>query len=97
MTMMIPAAKPMHETHRLDVSGAVDADGHILEPPTLWQDYIDPAFRDRALQFAVDENGLEELVYDGQRSQLSRRGFPSTLGAMGYPDLGALQRDPERT
>ncbi len=97
MTVMIPATKPMHETHRLDAPGAVDADGHILEPPDLWETYLEPRYRDRALRFSIDENGLEELVYDGQRSQLSRRGFPSTLGAMGYPDLGALQRDPERT
>ena len=25
----------------------VDADGHILEPLNLWDDYIDPAFRER--------------------------------------------------
>ena len=28
---------------------------------------------------------------------MSRRGFPSTLGAMGDPDLRAMQKDPERT
>ena len=28
---------------------------------------------------------------------MSRRGFPSTLGAMGDPDLRAMQLDPERT
>lgn len=97
MTVMIPAGKPMHETHRLKVSGAVDADGHILEPPDLWETYIDPKFRDRALRFKIDEQGLEELEIDGQRSQLSRRGFPSTLGAMGDPDLRNMQRDPART
>src|SRR5438876_10134977 len=26
----------------------VDADGHVLEPPTALVDYIDPAFKDRA-------------------------------------------------
>lgn len=97
MALTIPAQKAIHETHRVAVDGAVDADGHILEPPTLWEDYIDPEFRDRALRIRVDENGLEELEIGGQRSKMSRRGFPSTLGAMGYPDLAALQRDPERT
>jgi len=96
-TVHVPAQKPLHETHRIAVDGAVDADAHILEPPTLWQEWIDPKFRDRALRFRTDENGLEELEIDGERSQMSRRGFPSTLGAMGYPDLAALQRDPERT
>ncbi len=89
--------KPMHHTGRIAHEGAVDADGHILEPPTLWEDYIDPQYRDRALRFRVDENGLEELEIGGQRSQMSRRGFPATLGAMGAPDLAAIQKDPART
>ena len=97
MPVAIPASKPRHETHRVAFDGAVDADGHILEPPMLWEEYIDPEFRDRALRIVVDENGLEELEIDGRRSAMSRRGFPSTLGAMGAPDLVEMQRDPERT
>ena len=30
----------------------VDADGHILEPLNLWDDYIEPSFRDRAPRIA---------------------------------------------
>ena len=33
----------MHETQRLSFDGAVDADGHILEPPDLWETYLEPA------------------------------------------------------
>ncbi|HUC33078.1 MAG TPA: amidohydrolase family protein [Ilumatobacteraceae bacterium] len=97
MALTIAAQKPIHETHSLRHDGAVDADGHILEPPTLWEEYIDPKFRDRALRFQIDENGLEELEIGGQPSKMSRMGFPSTLGAMGAPDLPAMQKDPERT
>jgi predicted TIM-barrel fold metal-dependent hydrolase len=75
----------------------VDADGHILEPPDLWERYIDPKYRDRALRFVLDDNGLEALEIGGQPSVMSRRGFPSTLGAMGDPDLRSMQLDPERT
>lgn len=89
--------KTMHETGRIAQTGAIDADGHILEPPNLWEKYIDPQYRDRALRIRVDEHGLEELEIGGQRSQLSKRGFPSTLGAMGDPDLKSMQLDPERT
>src|SRR5438067_2137020 len=89
--------KAIHETQRLSHQGAVDADGHILEPPDLWESYIDPEYRDRALRIVVDENGLEELQIGGERSKLSRRGFPSTLGAMGDPDLRSMQFDPART
>ena len=42
--------KTMHETERLPYDGAVDADGHILEPPDLWETYIEPKYRDRALR-----------------------------------------------
>src|SRR5262245_16077142 len=89
--------KLMHETRRLEWAGAVDADGHILEPPDLWETYLEPQYRDRALRLVSDENGLEALEIGGRPSVMSRRGFPSTLGAMGDPDLGAIQRDPGRT
>ncbi len=97
MTLTIQAQKPIHAAHPLVHDGAVDADGHILEPPDLWETYIDPQFRDRALRIVIDENGLEELEIGGKRSQMARKGFPSTLGAMGDPDLRSMQFDPERT
>jgi uncharacterized protein len=81
----------------LRFDGAIDADGHILEPPDLWETYLEPHYRDRALHIEVGEDGLEDLWIDGQPSKLSRHGFVSTLGAMGAPDLRAMARDPERT
>ena len=39
------------------VYNVVDSDGHILEPLTLWDDYIDPAFRNRAPKLVVDKDG----------------------------------------
>jgi predicted TIM-barrel fold metal-dependent hydrolase len=90
-------SKPMHATKRLGFDGAVDADGHILEPPDLWERYLEPKYRDRALRFVLDDRGLEQLEIGGQPSTMSRRGFPSTLGAMGAPDIGEMRRDPART
>src|SRR4051795_3195785 len=78
-------------------TGAVDADGHILEPPDLWETYLEERYRDRALRIVVGEDGLEDLWIDGAPSRVSRHGFVSTLGAMGAPDLKAMQLDPERT
>src|SRR5690348_6247231 len=89
--------KPMHDTMQLTHAGAVDADGHILEPADLWETYLEPKYRDRALRIVPDENGLEELSIGGERSRMSRKGFPSTLGAMGDPDVRAMQLDPDRT
>ena len=90
-------AKALHATHRLAYDGAVDADGHVLEPPDLWERYIEPRHRDRALRVTLDGDGLEQLEIGGRPSVMSRRGFPSTLGAMGAPDLGEMRRDPART
>jgi predicted TIM-barrel fold metal-dependent hydrolase len=89
--------KPMHATRSLPYEGAVDADGHILEPPDLWETYLEPKYRDRALRIVLDDDGLEALEIGGRPSTMSRRGSPSVLGAMGDPDLRSLQLDPART
>ena len=35
----------------------IDADGHVLELPTIWPEYLEPAFRERAPRFGLDESG----------------------------------------
>ena len=57
----------------------IDVDGHIAEPQTLWQDYIEPKYRDRTLQILEDDQGLEYLSIDGVASWFGRGG---TLGAL---------------
>ena len=66
-------SKPMHETSRLGYEGAVDADGHILEPPDLWETYLESEYRDRALRIVTGDDGLEALEIGGRPSKLSRR------------------------
>ena len=73
----------MHQTHRLSWDGAVDADGHILEPSDLWETYLEPRYRDRALRIVKDDDGLDTLEIDGRHSLMAARGMPSTLAAMG--------------
>ena len=88
--------QPMHDVYRIENSGAVDADGHILEPPDLWEEYLEQKYKKTALKICLDEKGLEELEIGGERSKMSRRGFPATLGAMGAPDLADIQNNPDR-
>lgn len=57
----------------------IDVDGHIAEPQNLWQDYIEPQYRDRTLQILEDDAGLEYLDIDGVMSCFGRGG---TLGAL---------------
>ena len=56
----------------------VDADGHILEPLSLWDDYIDPAFRERRPSFVIDKNGKERLSVEGKLL-----GNPRGIGSLG--------------
>src|SRR6266702_2511294 len=44
----------------------IDADGHVLEPFTLWNDYLDPAYRERAPKLVKDENGKDRLLLEEQ-------------------------------
>ena len=72
----------------------VDADGHVLEPADTWQQYIDPAFRDRAIRIGRDDEGLERVWFDNAPMQLLR-GNLGTLGGIELEpgQLGALTRE----
>ena len=66
----------------------------ILEPPDLWEKYLEPQYRDRAIRIKKDDEGWEYFEFAGKPSRLSPRGFPGILGAMGQPDI---LPSPERT
>jgi uncharacterized protein len=42
----------------------ISADSHVIEPPTLWSQYVDPAFRDRGPQL-VRQDDTDVLVCEG--------------------------------
>ena len=80
---------------KLGYPGGVDADGHVLEPPDLWERYIDPAYRDRPLRIRSDAQGLEYLEIGGVPSRLLRGGMLAALGAMDR--LGGIHFEREPT
>lgn len=63
----------------------IDADAHVLEPRDTWLNYIDPAFRDRAIRIENDERGDEVLLIDGHPLE----GLRNSLAA-----LGGIELDP---
>ncbi len=67
---------------RLSYDGAIDADGHVLEPPDLWEHYLEPKYRDRAVRLRKDEQGLEYVEIEGRPSRVLKGGFPAGLGLM---------------
>lgn len=43
----------------------IDADSHVLEPADLWERYLEPEFRDRAIRI-VEVDGVEQLIMGEQ-------------------------------
>ncbi len=64
----------------------IDADGHILEPRTLWQEYGDSKYQDRFPKIEM-RDGREVFCIDDQRFLDTGFGL-SFLGAMGGRDDG---------
>ena len=44
----------------------IDADGHIVEPRALWQEYTESAFRDRIPQIVADSEGIDRVKVEGE-------------------------------
>jgi predicted TIM-barrel fold metal-dependent hydrolase len=68
---------------------AVDADGHVLEPRDTWKKYLEPGLRERAIQIADDDEGVEVLLVDG-RPHLGMRGRLAGLGGIGMDSAELL-------
>jgi predicted TIM-barrel fold metal-dependent hydrolase len=75
----------------------VDADGHIMEPEDMWQRFLEPQWRDRAIRIEVDDEGMENLMIDGKSHGLVR-GIMGVIGGVGMQDdLEALLTPGMRT
>ncbi|MEE8558907.1 MAG: amidohydrolase family protein, partial [Myxococcota bacterium] len=76
-----------YEIVRFPYEGTIDADGHVLEPAWLWEEYLEGPCRERPIRIGVDEKGLEYLELDGRPSERTNRGVLGLMGAMGEPDV----------
>jgi len=76
-----------YEIKRFPYANTIDADGHILEPPDLWETYLEDRYKSQALRIGVDDDGLEYLEIAGKPSKRSRKGSLGLLGAMGEEDM----------
>jgi len=75
--------------------GAIDADGHILEPPDVWEKYIEPKHRDRAIRLRPNQDGLEVLEIAGGPAKYMKPGQLGLFGAMGSRETP--EPHPDRT
>lgn len=82
-----------YEIKRFPYDGTIDADGHVLEPPDLWETYLEAQYKQRALRIQVDDAGYEYLEIDQKPSKRTNKGALGVMGAMGEDDL---RPSPER-
>lgn len=62
----------------------IDADGHILEPVDLWQNYLEAKFKDRAIRMDTGDDGVEYLVVENKPLPITR-GIGPTAAGIGQP------------
>ncbi len=68
----------------------IDADGHIVEPRQLWEEYVEPEFRDRVVQVRRNRDGQDEFWVNGERRRAPGDSIVASVIPGGY-------LDPERT
>ena len=61
----------------------VDADGHIMEPPDLWEKNLEPKYKSQALRILKDGEGLEYLEIDGRKSKVLNSGGLQSFAGIG--------------
>jgi predicted TIM-barrel fold metal-dependent hydrolase len=76
---MAPRSKPIH---KLAYPGAIDADGHVLEPRDVWERYLEQRYKPRAIRIKEDADGTEYMEIGGQPSRFLRGRLLSTIGVM---------------
>ncbi|TMB22294.1 MAG: hypothetical protein E6J59_04140 [Deltaproteobacteria bacterium] len=87
-----PACRPtIPGCNDVAVDLVIDADGHVLEPPDVWERYLEPAYRARAIRVRRGRDGRDVLEIDGRPARLTTPEMLGGLGGMGksLEDLAA--------
>ena len=71
----------------------VDMDSHVMEPPDLWQNYLEPQYRERAIRIERAAEGIATIMIDNDILLKGR------LAALGGAEHDAVKTftDPELT
>lgn len=62
------------DIHKLKYPGAVDADGHMMEAPDLWEKYAEAKYKAIAVRLRRDAAEGDYLEVQGRPSKIARRG-----------------------
>src|SRR5207249_12173724 len=71
------------EGTRMANEAVIDCDGHILEPPDMWDKYLEPKYRERGIHIRVGDDGVEYLELDRKRAVTAQRALCGSLGGSG--------------
>ena len=93
---MTQSASSGYQVQRFPYAGAVDCDGHILEPPNLWEEYLESKWKPRAIRIRRDEDNLEFLEIDGKPHNALVKGIPGIVASI-ETDRSNAMPSPERT
>lgn len=61
----------------------IDADSHVLEPPHLWEEYLEDRYKERAIRIVPGPDDTEQLIVDGEVV------MPMGLAGLGGAELDA--------
>lgn len=67
-------ARIEEQFHKLKYPGAVDADGHMMEPVDLWEKYTEAKYKPIAVRMRRDEKEGDYLEIQGRPSKIARHG-----------------------
>lgn len=67
----------------------LDADQHVNPPPTMWREYLSPAYRDRAPEVESDGE-FDYVVFEGNRAKVNLMGSQAGRRFDQYKNTGRL-------
>ena len=74
------------------MSRIIDADGHVAEPSVVWEEYTEPAFRERVIQVRPSGDGPDDLWIDGVNLTAGNLNVAATCIPGGLADAERAQR-----
>lgn len=72
--------RPVYEQGALAWDGGIDADGHVLEPAWIWDEYLESEYHERGPRLLENDEGWEYFTWENGGT---RPGVPGMLGTMG--------------
>ncbi|MGH7948782.1 MAG: amidohydrolase family protein [Candidatus Binataceae bacterium] len=65
----------------------IDADGHIVEPRAVWQEYAEPRYREQMIQIRRNRDGADELWIGGENRSRASLPVAASMVPGGLMDL----------